>query len=160
MSYKKKTLTLGKLLKFLKEAKQAKQKIIFTNGCFDIIHSGHISLLEKAKALGDILILGLNADLSVRKLKGKSRPINKEKDRAIVLSAMEMVDKVIIFKEDTPHEILKLIKPDILVKGADYTRSKIVGTEFAKKTVRIKLVKGQSTSGTIKRMETSVVSRK
>ena len=150
MIYKKKTLTLNKLLKFLSGTKK---KIVFTNGCFDIIHSGHISLLEKAKDLGDILIVGLNADSSVKKLKGPSRPINKEKDRAIVLSAIEMVDKVIIFKEDTPYEILKFIKPDILVKGADYKRSKIVGTEFAKKTVRINLVKGQSTSGTIKRMK-------
>ena len=155
MIYKKKTLTLNKLLKFLLSVKKDKKTVVFTNGCFDIIHSGHISLLEKAKALGDILIIGLNADSSVKKLKGPSRPINKEKDRAIVLSALEMVDKVIIFKEDTPHEILKLIKPDILVKGADYKRSKIVGTEFANKTVRIKLVKGQSTSGTIKKMQTA-----
>ncbi len=153
MSYKKKTLTLSKLLKFLSEAKKAKKKIVFTNGCFDIVHSGHISLIEKAKAWGDILILGLNSDSSVRKLKGNSRPINKEKDRATVLSAIEMVDKIIIFKEDTPREILKFIKPDILIKGADYKPSKIVGSEFAKKTVRIKLVKGQSTSGIIKKMK-------
>ncbi|MCK4935400.1 MAG: D-glycero-beta-D-manno-heptose 1-phosphate adenylyltransferase [Elusimicrobiales bacterium] len=155
MSYKKKTLSLSKLIKFLKEVKKTKKKIVFTNGCFDIIHSGHISLLEKAKDLGDILIVGLNADSSVKKLKGNARPINKEKDRAVILSAMEMVDKVIIFKEDTPYEILKVIKPDILVKGADYTHSKIVGTEFAKKTARIKLVKGQSTSGIIKKLHTS-----
>ena len=155
MSYKKKTLSLSKLLKFLTEARKTKKKVVFTNGCFDIIHSGHISLLEKAKALGDILIVGLNSDSSVKKLKGNTRPINKEKNRAIILSAICMVDKVIIFKEDTPHEILKSIKPDILVKGADYKHSKIVGTEFAKKTVRIKLVKGKSTSELIKRMKTS-----
>lgn len=154
MSYKKKTLSLSKLLKFLTEARKTKKKVVFTNGCFDILHSGHIALLEKAKALGDILIVGLNADSSVKKLKGKTRPINKEKNRAIILSAIETIDKVIIFKEDTPHEILKSIKPDILVKGADYKHSKIVGTEFAKKTVRIKLVKGQSTSGIIKKLST------
>ena len=154
MNYKKKTLTLNKLLKFLSEAKKTKKKVVFTNGCFDIIHSGHISLLEKAKKLGDILIVGLNADSSVKKLKGSGRPINKEKDRASVLSAMEMVDKIIIFKEDTPYEILKIIKPDILVKGADYKHSKIVGNAFAKKTIRIKLVKGQSTSGIIRKLKT------
>ena len=155
MSYKKKTLTLNKLLNFLTKARKTQKKIIFTNGCFDIIHSGHISLLEKAKAIGDILIVGLNADSSVKKLKGNTRPINKEKDRATVLSAIEMVDKVIIFKEDTPHEILKFIRPDVLVKGADYKHSKIVGTEFAKKTVRIKLIKGQSTSQIIKKLKTT-----
>ncbi|MCG2726085.1 MAG: adenylyltransferase/cytidyltransferase family protein [Elusimicrobia bacterium] len=155
MSFRKKTLTLKKLLKFLIRAKNDKKTVVFTNGCFDIVHSGHISLLEKAKALGDILIIGLNADASVKKLKGDTRPINKEKDRAAVLAAMEMVDKIIIFKEDTPHEILKFIKPDILAKGADYKCSKIVGSEFAKKTKRIKLVKGQSTSGIIKKLKES-----
>ncbi|MEA3307276.1 MAG: D-glycero-beta-D-manno-heptose 1-phosphate adenylyltransferase [Elusimicrobiota bacterium] len=155
MIYQKKTLNLNKLLKFLVNQRKDKKKVVFTNGCFDIIHSGHISLLEKAKTLGDTLIVGLNSDSSVKKLKGNNRPVNKEKDRAIVLSAMKMVDKVIIFKEDTPREILEFIKPDILVKGADYKRSKIVGSEFAKKTVRIKLVKGQSTTGTIKKMKTT-----
>ncbi len=156
MSYKKKTLILRELIKFLSKAKRAKKKVVFTNGCFDIIHSGHISLLEKAKSLGDILIVGLNSDSSVKKLKGNNRPINNQKDRAKVLSALEAIDKVIIFKEDTPFEILKSIKPDTLVKGADYSRSKIVGAELAKKTVRIKLVKGKSTTSTIKKLKTAV----
>ena len=155
MSYKKKTLILSELTKFLNKAKRNKKKVVFTNGCFDIIHSGHIALLEKAKSLGDILIVGLNSDSSVKKLKGNNRPINTQKDRAKVLSALEAVDKVIIFKEDTPFEILKSIKPDILVKGADYSRAKIVGAEIAKKTVRIKLVKGKSTTSTIKKLKKS-----
>ncbi len=155
MTHKKKTLNLRQLLKFLLKQRKDKKKVVFTNGCFDIIHSGHISLLKKAKDLGDILIVGLNSNSSVKKLKGENRPVNTEKNRAIVLSALEMVDKVIIFKEDTPREILEFIRPDILVKGADYERSEIVGSEFAKKTVRIQLVKGQSTTGIIKKMQTA-----
>jgi len=104
--------------------------IVFTNGCFDILHRGHVEYLKEAKKLGDILIVGLNSDESVRKLKGKGRPINKENDRAQVLMALESVDSVIVFSEDTPIELIKRISPDILAKGGDWQINQIVGHEF------------------------------
>jgi rfaE bifunctional protein nucleotidyltransferase chain/domain len=106
------------------------EKIVFTNGCFDIIHRGHVEYLEDAKALGDILIIGLNSDSSVSKLKGKNRPINKEEDRAKVLLGLKSVDGVIIFEEDAPFELVERIKPDILVKGGDWEIEQIAGHKF------------------------------
>lgn len=106
------------------------EKVVFTNGCFDIIHRGHIEYLEDAKALGDILIIGLNSDKSVTKLKGSNRPINKEEDRARVLLGLKSVDGVITFKEDTPLKLIKIIKPDILVKGGDWGIEQIAGHKF------------------------------
>ena len=103
------------------------KKIVFTNGCFDIIHVGHIRYLSKAKELGDILIVGLNSDESVKKLKGDNRPINSFEDRAILLSSLRFVDSVIMFKEQTPDNLIKKIVPDILVKGGDYKLEDIVG---------------------------------
>jgi len=105
-------------------------KVVFTNGCFDIIHRGHVEYLEDAKALGDILIIGLNSDESVSGLKGPNRPINNEEDRARVLLGLKSVDRVIIFKEDTPLDLIKLIKPDVLVKGGDWEVEDIAGHEF------------------------------
>ena len=107
-----------------------KQKVVFTNGCFDIIHRGHVEYLEEAKSLGDILIIGLNSDESVRRLKGPSRPINNEEDRARVLLGLKSVDGVVAFKEDTPLELIKMVKPDVLVKGGDWKVEDIVGHEF------------------------------
>ena len=125
---------------------------MFTNGCFDLIHAGHVSLLERARSLGDLLIVGLNSDASVRRLKGPSRPLNPLKDRARVLAALSAVDMVVAFSSDTPRELIKALKPDILVKGADYSGDKIVGREFAGRTVRISLVKGRSTTGLVRKM--------
>lgn len=125
-------------------------KIVFTNGCFDILHRGHVEYLQKAKELGDLLILGLNSDSSVKRLKGENRPINNEEDRAIVLSALECVDFVIIFDEDTPFELIKKLKPDILVKGGDYKLENVIGREFAKETILIDFVDGYSTTKIIK----------
>jgi rfaE bifunctional protein nucleotidyltransferase chain/domain len=105
------------------------KRVIFTNGCFDVIHAGHIQYLQKAKTLGDFLIVGLNSDASVRKLKGPSRPIHYEMDRAMVLSALSCIDALILFEEDTPLELINLIQPNILVKGGDYTLDKIVGAK-------------------------------
>jgi D-beta-D-heptose 7-phosphate kinase/D-beta-D-heptose 1-phosphate adenosyltransferase len=125
-------------------------KIVFTNGVFDIIHMGHVTYLAKAKAMGNVLIVGLNTDRSVRKIKGPTRPINKQSDRAGVLSALEYVDYVVYFTEETPEKLIRLVRPDILVKGADYKVSEIVGAKFVKSyggTVkRIKLLPGRSTS--------------
>lgn len=126
------------------------KKIVFTNGCFDILHRGHVEYLQKAKELGDLLVLGLNSDSSVKRLKGESRPINNEKDRAIILSALECVDYIIIFDEDTPFELIKNLKPDILVKGGDYKIENVVGREYAKETVLIDFVDGYSTTKIIK----------
>ena len=106
------------------------QKVVFTNGCFDILHSGHVLYLEEAKSLGDILVVGLNSDESVRRLKGNERPINSEHERAIVLSGLSFVDYVIVFNEDTPYELIKTIQPDILVKGGDWAVESIVGYDI------------------------------
>lgn len=106
------------------------QKIVFTNGCFDVLHYGHVHYLLQAKALGDILVIGLNSDDSVRRLKGPTRPINGENERAFVLAALACVDYVTLFEEDTPEELIKVVRPDVLVKGGDYTLDNIVGADF------------------------------
>lgn len=128
-------------------------KIVFTNGCFDIIHIGHIKYLKEAKTLGEILIIGLNSDSSVQRLKGVHRPIITEDERAEILDTLKPVDYVVIFEEDTPIELIKIIKPDILVKGGDYTEGNIVGADYVKsyggKVVVIPYVKGKSTTGLI-----------
>lgn len=123
------------------------RKVIFTNGVYDILHAGHVQLLERARALGDLLIVGLNSDASVRRLgKGPERPINAEKDRAAVLCALSSVDAVVIFSEDTPAALIEKLRPDILVKGADYKTDQIAGANFAGKVVRLPLKKGYSTT--------------
>lgn len=132
---------------------RAGRAVVFTNGCFDILHAGHVSLLERSRSLGDVLILGLNSDASVRRLKGPTRPVNKLADRARVLCALACVDAVVPFGEDTPVETLKALRPDILVKGADYGHSEIKGREYAGRTVRVPLLKGRSTTGLIKRLK-------
>lgn len=151
MNTKNKILTREKLKNFLKKAKKEGKKIVFTNGCFDILHAGHVRIIEFSKSQGDLLILGLNTDASIKRLKGQSRPINKEKDRAIVVSSLQAVDGVVLFKEDTPLNLIKIIKPDILVKGADYTKENVVGREYAGKVVLCPLVKGKSTTNIIKK---------
>ena len=125
--------TRKEISKIVSELKNSGKKIIFTNGCFDIIHAGHVQYLEEAKELGDILIIGLNSDNSVQRLKGKGRPINNETDRAIVLSGFYIIDYVVIFEEDTPYDLIKLIKPDVLVKGGDWKVRDIVGSDIVLK---------------------------
>ena len=112
--------------------KREGKKIVFTNGCFDIIHAGHVDYLEKAKALGDVLVVGLNSDGSIRRIKGPERPINIQEHRKRVLEALKPVDLVIIFDEDTPERLIKEIKPDVLVKGGDWKIENIVGADFVK----------------------------
>jgi D-beta-D-heptose 7-phosphate kinase/D-beta-D-heptose 1-phosphate adenosyltransferase len=147
-----KIVSLEVLLKTLKRLRAEGKKIVFTNGCFDILHKGHVAYLQKARELGDVLIVGLNSDESVRRLKGSCRPVNKEADRAFVLSGLEMVDYVVIFDEDTPYEILSRIRPDVLVKGGDYKIEEVVGREFAGRVELIDFVEGYSTSEIIKRV--------
>lgn len=132
--------------------KQGK-KIVFTNGCFDILHIGHVKYLEEAKSFGDVLILGLNADSSVRKLKGDNRPINTQDDRAYILASLESVDYVVIFEEETPYELIKLIKPHTLVKGGDYEGKDVVGADIANELKLVKFIDGKSTTNTIKRIQ-------
>ena len=129
------------------------KKIIFTNGCFDILHAGHVKYLEEAKSYGDILILGLNADSSVRKLKGPTRPINNQDDRAYILASLESVDYVVIFEEETPYELIKLIQPHVLVKGGDYEGKDVVGQDIAQELRLVQFVDGKSTSKIIQRIQ-------
>lgn len=132
-------------------------KVGFTNGCFDVVHAGHIQILEDAKAQCDRLVLGLNSDDSVRRLKGESRPVNHEMDRAMLLAAISAVDAVSIFREDTPLELLELIRPDVLMKGQDYTKDQVVGGELVEsyggEIVLLPLKKGYSTTATIEKMQ-------
>lgn len=132
------------------------KKIVFTNGCFDILHLGHIDYLAKAKDLGDLLIIGLNTDLSVSKIKGKNRPIQDEISRAMVLASLCFVDIVVFFGEDTPYNLIKTTQPDILVKGADYKPEEIVGYEIVKnkggEIVTIEYLEGYSTTGIEKKI--------
>lgn len=136
--------------------KARKKRIVFTNGVFDIIHMGHVRYLFKAKTFGDVLIVGLNTDLSVRRIKGPKRPINKQADRAGILAALEMVDYIVLFSEDTPAKLIAQVKPDVLVKGADYRLSEIVGADFVKacggRIERIRLHPGRSTSAILKKI--------
>ena len=111
----------------------ANKKIVFTNGCFDILHSGHIHLLKQAKKLGDLLIVGINSDKSVSFLKGKNRPINKISERLSILNSIEFIDYLVVFNEKTPIELIKTIKPSIIVKGSDYKKNQVVGFDFIKK---------------------------
>jgi D-beta-D-heptose 7-phosphate kinase/D-beta-D-heptose 1-phosphate adenosyltransferase len=134
--------------------KKLGKKIVFTNGCFDILHRGHVSYLDIAKSYGDVLILGLNSDASVRKLKGDSRPINSEEDRAFVLSALESVDFVTVFGDETPYELIKMVEPDVLVKGGDYEGKEVVGSDIAREVKLVQFVDGKSTTKTIEKIQT------
>ena len=131
-------------------------RIVFTNGCFDILHAGHVEYLSKAKEMGDVLIIGLNSDGSVKRLKGEARPINSQKDRARVLSALAFVDYVTIFNEDTPECLIEAIGPDILVKGGDWKEADIAGSLFVKsrggKVRTVPFVKGYSTTAIVKKV--------
>ncbi|MBD3810435.1 MAG: D-glycero-beta-D-manno-heptose-7-phosphate kinase [Sulfuricurvum sp.] len=132
--------------------KKEGKRVVFTNGCFDILHVGHVKYLQEAKSYGDVLIVGLNSDSSVRKLKGPSRPVNTEVDRAYILAALEAVDYVVLFSEETPYDLIKNISPDILVKGGDYEGKEVVGAEFAGELRLVQFVDGKSTTATIARI--------
>lgn len=151
--------TAGKIVSVKRAAalraalKKSGKTAVFTNGCFDLLHAGHIYSLEKARSLGDFLFLGLNSDASVRRLKGPSRPINKAGDRALVLAALAAVDAVVVFGEDTPIKLIKALRPDILVKGADYRNGTVVGAEFAGRVALVPLLKGRSTTALSKKLQ-------
>lgn len=136
--------------------KNEKKSIVFTNGCFDILHRGHASYLNQAKSLGDKLIVGVNSDRSVRALKGESRPVNNESDRAFLIDNLKSVDYVIIFDEDTPYNLIREIQPDFLVKGGDWKEEDIVGWDIVKesggKVLSLKFIENYSTTNTIKKL--------
>jgi D-beta-D-heptose 7-phosphate kinase / D-beta-D-heptose 1-phosphate adenosyltransferase len=150
-----KILILDDLLRKIAAWKAEGKKIAFTNGCFDILHVGHVVYLDQARGLADILIVGLNNDASVRRLKGPQRPLNLEFDRARVLAALEPVDAVILFEEDTPLDLITAIRPDVLVKGADYQEEEVVGAQLVRSyhgdVQLIPLVEGRSTTGILKK---------
>ncbi|MCB4791722.1 MAG: adenylyltransferase/cytidyltransferase family protein [Elusimicrobia bacterium] len=128
------------------------KKIVFTNGCFDLLHLGHIKLFKKAKTLGDILVIGLNSDSSLKKLKGPLRPLVKEGARAQVLACLEPVDYITIFGEETPEKLIMELKPDVLVKGGDYRLNEIAGRQYVKKVYIFPVIKGYSTTSLIKKI--------
>jgi len=144
--------TINEIKPLVSDLKDRGKKIVFTNGCFDLIHAGHVKYLEKAKEFGDILIVGLNSDKSVKSIKGKNRPINTESDRAFILASIEVVDYVVIFNEDTPYELIKTIKPNTLVKGGDYYNKEIVGQNIAKEIKLVEFVHGKSSSRIIEKI--------
>ncbi|MCF7793271.1 MAG: D-glycero-beta-D-manno-heptose 1-phosphate adenylyltransferase [Candidatus Cloacimonetes bacterium] len=156
-----KTKTWKEVTELVQELKKKGKEIVFTNGCFDIIHAGHIQYLMDAKELGDVLIIGLNSDASVKRLKGESRPINNENDRSFVLSALSMVDYVVIFDQDTPYELINIIMPDFLVKGGDWKIKDIVGSEIVQASggvVRsLPFNKGYSTTDIIEKMKNETI---
>jgi len=147
-----KVIDASRLVSALARDKKRGKIIVFTNGVYDLIHAGHVTLLEKAKRLGDVLVVGINTDASVQRIKGSTRPIVPQKDRALVLAALEAVDYVTFFGEDTPYELIRRLKPNVLVKGSDYSPDRIVGRELVKKVVTIPLVAGRSTSVMIKKI--------
>ena len=148
-----KIISFNEAKKLAENLKKENKKIVFTNGCFDILHIGHVKYLQKAKTLGDILIVGVNSNKSVKRLKGNNRPVNDEYDRAYLLSSLEVVDYVVIFEEDTPYELIKKIKPDILVKGKDYEGKEVVGSDIAKEVKLIEFINGKSTTNIINKIK-------
>lgn len=153
---KTKVKTVSELIPLLSILRATGKKVVFTNGCFDIIHPGHVRYLEAARALGDLLVVAINSDSSVRGLKGDKRPINKEQERAEVLAGLAAVDYVVIFTEPDPYRIIKELLPDVLVKGGDWPVHKIIGGDIVMarggKVVNVPFVEGSSTSGTIEKI--------
>ncbi|MCX8170242.1 MAG: adenylyltransferase/cytidyltransferase family protein [Candidatus Methanomethyliaceae archaeon] len=147
-----KVVEILEIKKICEKLREENKIIVFTNGCFDILHPGHIEVLEKAKSFGDVLIGGLNTDKSIKEFKGPVRPIFNQSDRARVLSAISYVDYIVMFDEPTPYKLIEIVKPDILVKGGDYTPDKVVGREIVGKVVIVPLLPGYSTTEVIDRI--------
>lgn len=151
-----KVVALSQAQTIRQQAKAAGRKVVFTNGVFDILHRGHVEYLQKARELGDLLIIGLNSDDSVRRIKSPRRPLCSQEDRAVVLSALSCVDHIVLFDEDTPQKLIETLIPDILVKGADYSVEQIVGADVVLKNggkvLQIELTPGKSTTELIKKV--------
>ncbi|WP_276498323.1 D-glycero-beta-D-manno-heptose 1-phosphate adenylyltransferase [Pontibacter litorisediminis] len=157
MNSKEKIYSLPQLLEQVQSWRAQGQQIVFTNGCFDLLHLGHVDYLEKAKQLGDKLVLGLNTDASISRIKGPSRPLQDEMSRARVMASLLFVDAVVLFDEDTPLKLIEAVQPDILVKGDDYAVEQIVGHEVVQarggSVKTVPLVKGYSTTSIVKKIE-------
>jgi D-beta-D-heptose 7-phosphate kinase/D-beta-D-heptose 1-phosphate adenosyltransferase len=147
-----KIVSLDRIVEVVESLKREGKKIVFTNGCFDILHYGHVKYLQQAKGLGDVLIVGLNSDQSVKKLKGEERPINTQYHRAYLLASLEVVDFVVIFEEETPYRLIEAIRPHILVKGGDYRGKKVVGSELVERVELIDYIPGHSTTSIIEKI--------
>ena len=145
--------TLNEIIALCTELKAREKRVVFTNGCFDLLHAGHVKYLETAKSFGDVLIIGLNSDRSVTALKGEGRPINVQMDRAYILAALEVVDYVVIFDEDTPYKLIKAIKPHTLVKGGDYEGKEVIGQDIADELKLVEFVDGKSSTQTIEKIQ-------
>ncbi len=152
--------SLPKLLSTLSQKRKSGKKIVFTNGCFDLLHVGHVRYLSQARSLGDILVVGLNKDASVKRLKGIGRPVTPEKERAEVLQALSFVDYLILFPDPTPERLIRAIRPDVLVKGGDWKKKDIIGSSFVRsyggKVRALAFVKGFSTTGLIGKIKRSL----
>lgn len=158
MSALPKVLSAQKLEQAIADFKKSNKKIVFTNGCFDLLHIGHVRYLEQAKSLGDVLIVGINTDASVQVLKGPTRPIQNENDRAEILASLKAVDHTVLFGEETPINLIKQVKPDILVKGGDWKKEQIVGWDFVEsyggEVKSLQFVDGKSTTNIIAKSKT------
>lgn len=141
----------------VQEYKKQNKKIVFTNGCFDLLHIGHVTYLEEAKKLGDVLVVGINTDASVKKLKGPNRPIQNENDRCSILAALKAVDHTVLFAEETPINLIKIVRPDVLVKGGDWKIEQIVGSDFVMsyggQVKSLNFVDGKSTTSIIEKSQ-------
>ena len=150
-------LTLEDALRRRAAARVLRQTYVFTNGCFDVIHPGHVTLLRQARSLGHYLLVGINSDRSVRTLKGAGRPLQDQEARSLVLAALQDVDGVVVFDEDTPLELIRAVEPDVLVKGGDYTPDQVVGREEVEsrggRVVIVPLVPGHSSSAVVRKMQ-------
>ena len=151
-----KVKTQDELIPILDTLRKKGKKVVFTNGCFDILHVGHVRYLKEAKGYGDILIVAVNSDSSVKTIKGDKRPIVSQSERAEVVAALEMVDYVTMFDEDTPYNVIKKLQPDVLIKGGDWTIDRIVGRDIVEarggKVIAIPFIKGASTTGIVERV--------
>ena len=149
------------LIVHIKGWHDSRKKVVFTNGCFDLIHRGHVEYLNHAKKFGDLLIVGVNSDASVRRLKGKNRPFLNENDRAYILANLISVDYVYVFNEDTPYDLIKLVEPDVLVKGSDYSIDQIIGRDIVEKNggrvIQIPLINGKSTTALVRKIQSRLV---
>ena len=152
----KKIKSQAQLKKIISALQKKGRRVVFTNGCFDLLHAGHVEYLQEAKRKGDILVVAVNSDSSVRRLKGNKRPIVKAQDRTKVIAALESVDYVVVFAEDNPEKLIRFLRPDILVKGADWNQKDIVGSDlvlgYGGKVHRINFLKGRSSSNLIKKI--------
>jgi D-beta-D-heptose 7-phosphate kinase/D-beta-D-heptose 1-phosphate adenosyltransferase len=160
MRAESKIKTKEELVEIRKKFAERNKTVVFTNGCFDLLHRGHVEYLEKASEFGDLLIVGLNSDKSVTRLKGKGRPLINQEDRALILAALESINFVSIFYEDTPYQLIKSLQPDVLVKGGDYKPDEIVGGDIVEKkrgkVITIPLTLGRSTSDLIMQLKTLI----